>query len=57
MVEHFFQDDVNPRVMLGKNDVLSVKAGTGLKEKKQKILLLDETICITGTILLILRIK
>ena len=57
MVEDFFQDDVNPRVMLGKNDVLSVKAGTGLKEKKQKILLLDETICITGTILLILRIK
>ena len=41
MVEEFFEDDANLQVMPGKKDILSVKAGTGLKEKNWKRLLLD----------------
>ena len=41
MVEDFFEDDANLQVMPGEKDILSVKAGTGLKEKKRKRLLLD----------------
>lgn len=33
MVEEFFEDDANLQVMPGEKDILSVKAGTGLKEK------------------------
>ena len=58
MVEDFFQDDANSRVTTGKKDVLSVKAGTDLKEKKQKdCLWMILSICITSTILLIPIIK
>ena len=42
LVENFFQDDANSRVMPGKKDVLSVKTGSDLKEKKRKRLLLDD---------------
>ena len=42
LVENFFQDDTNSRVMPGKKDVLSVKTGSDLKEKKRKRLLLDD---------------
>ena len=42
LVENFFQDDANSRVMPGKKDVLSVKTGSDLKEKKTLRLLLNK---------------
>lgn len=42
MVESFYQDDANSRVLAGKKDVRSVNVGTGPKEKKRKRYLLDD---------------
>ena len=54
LVENFFQDDANSRVMPGKKDVLSVKTGSDLRRKEKDCSWMISITYVTCTILLIL---